>query len=304
MKNYIRFDWAMKRMLRNKASFVILEGFLTTLLERKIIIKELLDSESNAEEEYSKTNRVDILAEDEDGKLILIEVQNNAETSYFQRILFGTSKLITQYMQRGQGYDKVRKVYSINIIYFPLGSGNDTVYHGRTEFRGIHTGELLKLSPLQAKTFGGSMPADLYPEYYILKVNDFNKFSLVPLDQWIYFLNTSCIPDEANAPGLPEARQQLVVDNMSKENLEAYYRHLDDAVILRDNIETVRNEGRREGLAEGRQEGLSEGRQEERRANALKMKQKGIPLDVIAEITGMEENEIMQLQQESPENAG
>ena len=32
MANYIRFDWAMKRLLRNKANFAVLEGLLTTLL--------------------------------------------------------------------------------------------------------------------------------------------------------------------------------------------------------------------------------------------------------------------------------
>ena len=31
--NYIRFDWAMKRLLRNKANFAVLEGFLTTLCD-------------------------------------------------------------------------------------------------------------------------------------------------------------------------------------------------------------------------------------------------------------------------------
>lgn len=35
MANYIRFDWAMKRMLRNKANFGVLEGLLTTLFRRK-----------------------------------------------------------------------------------------------------------------------------------------------------------------------------------------------------------------------------------------------------------------------------
>ena len=29
---YIRFDWAVKRLLRNKANFGVLEGFLTVLL--------------------------------------------------------------------------------------------------------------------------------------------------------------------------------------------------------------------------------------------------------------------------------
>lgn len=76
-----------------------------------------------------------MLAENSKGELILIEVQNNNEYAYFQRMLFGTSKLVTEYINRGEGYDKVRKVYSVNIVYFSLGSGKDIVYHGKTEFR-------------------------------------------------------------------------------------------------------------------------------------------------------------------------
>lgn len=73
----IRFDWAMKRLLRNKANFSVLEGLLTTLLGEKIIIRRLLESESNQEDEYDKYNRVDMLAENSKGELVLIEVQNN-----------------------------------------------------------------------------------------------------------------------------------------------------------------------------------------------------------------------------------
>lgn len=131
MSNYIRFDWAMKRLLRNKANFAVLEGFLTTLLRDRIKIQKLLESESNQEEEFDKYNRVDLLAEDSKGTLLLIEIQNNNEYAYFQRMLFGTSKLVTEYINRGEGYDKVRKVYSINIVYFSLGHGKDIVYHGK-----------------------------------------------------------------------------------------------------------------------------------------------------------------------------
>ena len=111
----IRFDWAMKRLLRNKANFSVLEGLLTTLLGEKIVIQKLLESESNQEDEYDKYNRVDMLAENSKGELVLIEVQNNNEYAYFQRMLFGTSKLVTEYINRGESYDKVRKVYSVNI---------------------------------------------------------------------------------------------------------------------------------------------------------------------------------------------
>ena len=264
LNKYIRFDWAMKRLLRNKANFAVLEGLLTTLLNERISIQKLLESESNQEEEFDKYNRVDLLAEDSKGNLILIEVQNNNEYAYFQRMLFGTSKLVTEYINRGEGYEKVRKVYSINIVYFSLGSGKDTVYHGKTEFRGIHENDILELTPFQRQTFKVDAVSQLYPEYYILKVNDFNKVAKTPLEEWIYYLNTGNVPENAQAPGLDAVRERLKLDRMNKEELNAYYRHLDNIVILRDNIYTERAEGRAEGREEGRAEGRADGREEGR----------------------------------------
>ena len=288
MKNrYIRFDWAMKRLLRNKANYAVLEGFLTTLLNEKIAIQRLLESESNQEDEFDKYNRVDILAENSRNELILIEVQNNNEYAYFQRMLFGTSKLVTEYINRGEGYDKVRKVYSVNIVYFSLGQGKDIVYHGKTEFRGIHNGDLLELTPFQRQTFKVDEVSQLYPEYYILKVNDFNQVAKNPLEEWIYYLNTGNIPDTASAPGLNEARERLKVEGMSKGEKDAYYRHLDNIVILRDNILTER--------AEGRAEGIQEGIIQEKLENARKMKALHLPIETICQITGMSENEIRDL---------
>ena len=283
MANYIRFDWAMKRLLRDKANFTVLEGLVTTLLGEKITIHRLLESENNQESEYDKYNRVDILAEDSKGVLILLEIQNNNEYAYFQRMLFGVSKLLTEYIHRGEGYRNIRKVYSINIVYFALGSGTDTVYHGKTEFRGLHTNELLRLSPFQQQTFQVSEVSQLYPEYYILRVNDFNRWSKVPLEQWIYCLNTGEIPSDATAPGLVEARERLQLDRLSKDELKAYYRHLDNVVILRDNIFTEREEGR------------AEGRHEERVIMAKKMLADGIALDVIVKYTNLSLEEIQGL---------
>lgn len=298
-KSYIRFDWAMKRLLRDKANFAVLEGLITTLLGEKMTIQKLLESESNQEDEDDKYNRVDILAENDKGEIFIIEIQNNNEYAYFQRMLFGTSKLVTEYINRGQGYDKIRKIYSINIVYFNLGNGTDVVYHGKTEFRGIHNNELLSLSPFQQQKFEVSEVSELYPEYYILKVNDFNRWSKVPLEQWIYFLNTGEIPEEADAPGLKEAREKLELDRMSKSELAAYYRHLDNVVILRDNIITARGEGhlegKAEGHAEGRAEGIMEGIAREKLENARKMKNLHIPIETICQITGLSEEEIKKL---------
>lgn len=290
-EKYIRFDWAMKRLLRDKANYGVLEGLLTTLLNEKIVIKRLLESESNRENEEDKQNRVDLLAENDKGELFLIEVQNNTEFAYFQRMLFGTSKLVAEYINRGKGYEHIRKIYSVNIVYFNLGNGTDVVYHGKTEFRGIHNGELLRLSPFQRQKFNVDAVSDLYPEYYILKVNDFNKWSKVPLEQWIYFLNTGDIPADATAPGLEEAREKLRLERMSKEELRAYYHHLDNVVILRDNIITARGEGHLEGKAEGRAEGLAEGRL----SMAQNLKRLGISTDIISQATGLSAADIEKL---------
>ena len=116
-ENYIRFDWAMKRLLRNKANYVVLEGFLSSLLGKKFKIHRFLESESNQEDEDDKYNRVDILAESENEQLCIIEVQNSREQTYFHRMLYGVSKAITEYIGLGKPYEAVRKVYSINIVY-------------------------------------------------------------------------------------------------------------------------------------------------------------------------------------------
>ena len=61
----------------------------------------MLESEGNKETPDDKFNRVDVLAENSKGELIIIEIQNNAEIYYFQRMLYGTSKAITEYIYEG-----------------------------------------------------------------------------------------------------------------------------------------------------------------------------------------------------------
>ena len=263
-RTFVSFDWALKRILRDKANFGVLEGFLTTLLKFNVKIHRLLESESNKERNEAKYNRVDLLAEDGQGELVLIEVQGEPEFAYFQRMLFGASKLVTDYINGGQNYENVKKIYSVNIVYFDLGQGDDVVYQGKTEFRGIHNGDLLRLSPYQRQKFNVSDVYQLYPEYYILKVNDFNKWSRVPLDQWLYFLCTSDIPEDADAPGLKEAREKLAIMKMTREEQRAYDSYRMSLHILENTMETARGEamleGHAKGLEEGRAKGLEEGR--------------------------------------------
>ena len=174
--NLIHFDWAMKRLLRDKSNYVVLEGFLSTLLGEDLHICRFLESESNQSDANNKFNRADILVEDTAGRLLIIEVQNNRELDYFHRMLYGVSKSISEYINLGDDYDKVRKVYSINIVYFDLGQGKDYIYHGKTVFRGLHDpNDVLRLSPRQREIFIGDDAGDIFTEYYVLRVNDYEE---------------------------------------------------------------------------------------------------------------------------------
>ncbi|MCI5210387.1 MAG: hypothetical protein D3910_16725, partial [Candidatus Electrothrix sp. ATG2] len=94
-RKLISFDWAMKKLLRSKANFEILEGFLSELLMEDVTILELLESESNQEDVRDKFNRVDLKVKNKKEEILIIEVQYEREFDYLQRILFGTSKVIT-----------------------------------------------------------------------------------------------------------------------------------------------------------------------------------------------------------------
>ena len=291
--NLIRFDWAMKRLLRDKSNFVVLEGFLSTLLGEDLRICRFLESESNQTDAGDKFNRADILVEDTHGKLLIIEVQNNRELNYFHRMIYGVSKTISEYINLGDDYDKVRKVYSINIVYFELGQGRDYVYHGKTIFRGLHNpDDVLQLSPRQREVFIGKEAGDVFPEYYVLRVNDFDRVAKTPLDEWIKFLKTGEIDVSATAKGLPEARERLRVDALPEAEKRAYVRDMEALRYQRSVIQTGWDEGHEEGFAEGRAEGRAEGKREERREIARNLKQMGLPMEAIMQATQLTSEEI------------
>lgn len=238
----IRFDWAIKRLLRNKANFDILEGFLSELLREDFSIKSILESEANKATGEDKCNRVDILVENASGELVIVEIQNTREADYFQRMLYGTAKVIVEHIAEGQPYSKVKKVYSVNIVYFDLGQGDDYVYHGKTSFVGIHSHHELELSERQKILFQKKAVHDLYPEYYVIKTNRFNEVAKDTLDEWIYFLKTAEIREEFTAKGLKAARQKLDIMKLGPAEKKEYDRFLEAQRDDASFVETVQLE--------------------------------------------------------------
>ncbi len=282
-KNLIRFDWAIKRLLRNKADFSVLEGFLSELLKEKITIENVLESEGNQQTDSDKFNRVDILVKNSKGELVLVEIQNQNEFDYFQRMTYGTSKVVVEYLKLGDKYKNLKKVYSINIVYFDLGQGEDYVYHGKTDFYGIHKSDKLLLSPKQAEIFDKKEPADIMPEYYVIKVNQFDDVAKDTLDQWIYYLKNNDVKEEFTAQGIDKVRKLWRVDNLPEEEQKKYKRHLENLHYQASMEWTLKIE------AEDRI------KREEKIEIAKEMLKDNEPIEKIMKYTKLTEEEIMKL---------
>lgn len=284
-KKLVRFDWAVKKLLRSKANFGILEGFLSELLKKDIKIDSIIESEGNQESDKDKFNRVDIVVKDENDEIILIEVQVNREVDFLSRMLYGSSKVITEYMKLKDPYSKVKKVYSVNILYFNLGHGEDYIYYGSTNFKGIHKNDELQLNKRQQSVYNKSFVSEVYPEYYIIKVDEFDDIAKDTLDEWIYFLKNEEVKDNFTAKGLLEAKEKLDSMKLSPEDKANYNRFLENLHYEASMLLTSRLEGEEIGIEKGIEKGIKKGILKGKEETAMKLKETGADIDFISKVT-------------------
>jgi len=227
-RQFVSFDWAMKKLLRSKANFDVLEGFLSELLKDDITIENILESESDRESEDNKLTRVDLMVHNSLDQRIIIEVQYEREPDYFHRMLYGTAKALSENLDKGRPYGDVLQVISVNIVYFDLGQGSDYVYIGKTGFTGMHLHDTLALSDFQKGLFPVKDVSDIFPVYYILKVNSFGDVAKDGLDEWIYFLKNEEIKPGSKAKGLASAGEKLSILKLSEEERQEYERYQEE----------------------------------------------------------------------------
>ena len=298
MRNSIRFDWAIKRLLRNKANFGILEGFLSELLGEDIKIENILESESNKQTADNKANRVGLLVQNTKGELIIIEVQSDYMQDYLMRMLFGTSKIVIDNMDAGMLYGKIKKIISVNIVYFDLGHGVDYIYYGSTNFVGLNKKDILNLSQQEQIVYHTEQIARIYPEYYIIKVNQFDDIAKNTLDEWINFLKNEEVKEGSKAKGLNEAKEKLDIIKLTREERMEYDRYIanwrDTESVTISNFIAGELKGKAEGEA-NKERYADEKVKQKAIEMAKKCKQKGMAIRDIAELTGLTEDEINNL---------
>jgi predicted transposase/invertase (TIGR01784 family) len=293
-REYIRFDWAIKRILRDKANKEVLEGLIQVLIKEPVTITEILESENNKDRRDDKGNRVDVKAMTEKGEIIIVEVQLTKERDFFQRILFGSVTAINDQIGTGQNYEVIKKVYSVNILYFNFGSGDDYAFHGVTTFRGMtNENAVLEFNNKNERRYMDSerrrmtSPDEVFPEYFLLIVDRFNEVARTPIEEWMAYLKDGAIREDTTVPGLQEARRKLEYMSMTDEERREYRDYMVSVHAAKDAIETAKEEGRAEGREEGEQTKAID--------TARKMKADGMPTELIAKYSGLTAEEIERL---------
>ena len=285
----IRFDWAIKNIFKKNQHLEILQSFLSDLLQKKIASIRLCDTESTKESSTDKSNRVDVHVVTDQDEEILIEVQAYPERDYYSRIVYATSKIITSHMHQGDSYYKIPKIISINICYFNLGEGQDYIYKGTTNFTGINCGDTLGLNRSEKKIYltKADSISEIYPEYYIIKINKFQEEVKAPIDEWIYFFKTEKIKETFHSDGLKKAAEKLNYLKLSKAAQREYQTFMENLSLERSyarskevDLEVAKDEGRAEGRAEGKIE------------IAKKMIEEGVSLDLVSIFTGLRLEEL------------
>lgn len=257
-RKIVSFDWAIKYILRDKASFVVLEGFLLALLGEKIKIISLLESESNRDSRDIKYNRVDLIAENSRGEHIIIEVQYAPENNYFKRLLYGTCKDITDNIKSGEDYSKVKKVYSVSLIYFDVEDSvngsehSDYVYHGKLDFTGLHNSRRVNIDSIFLVGYNKSRREEIniFPEYFIISMAIFDNQIKDSLDEWIYSFKNNEVKEGFKAQGIKEMSEKLDYISMKPEDQKLYNKYLEDLASDRSALEYAKSEGKIEGKIE------------------------------------------------------
>jgi len=147
--------------------------------------------------------------------------------------------------------------------------------------------EIFELSNLQQKEFGINSVYQIFPEYFVIRVNKFNDITKNRLDEWIYFLKNEMIKDDFKAKGLDKAQQTLDIMKLKDEDRRAYNRKLENLSLEKSLARSREIEAEERGRVDGEYQ-----KQIEIAKSSLK---ENINIKTISIITGLTIEEIKNL---------
>jgi predicted transposase/invertase (TIGR01784 family) len=288
-REIISFDYAIKNILRDKANFDILSGFLTELLNKPVNVQEVLESEGNTSAPDDKINRLDLKAKIDNDEIAVFEIQYFDQIDFLGKVLFNACKAVVEQISSGELFD-VKKVYSVNIAYFGMGAKDEYLFVANlTDFIGVHYEETIPF----AQNINTEVPQYIHPHYFLILPNVFKKDKedkkekWTPFDEWIYVLKNASVKSEFTAAGIQAASEKLNVLKMTPQQKADYERQHRMNISQKSQLYTAELKGRSEGEAIGLEK--------EKEQAVVRGYKKGYSTDVIAEFTDFSPDQILKI---------
>jgi len=255
-RELVSFDFAVKYLLRGKRDFVVLNGFLSELLGKKVEVKSIEDVENIKDDKDDKTNRVDLKALINGGEVVVFEIQFLQEWDFFGKALFGVCSAIKDQVEAGDVYN-IKKVYSVNIAYFNLKAKKEYLFSGKLNgFQGVHyKDEVIPFA--QSRSQKSKKQFEIHPEYYLILPRMFDEKLRGRFDEWVYILKNSKARADFKAAGIKEAKTKLDYLRMTPEKKKEYARFLEHRRSARSALETAVGQGELRGERRGIRKGYS-----------------------------------------------
>lgn len=296
-------DFGFKKIFGEEASKPQLIDFLNALLPPINKIKDLSfkNTEQLGQTEADRKAVYDIYCEAENGQKFIVELQKAKQNYFRERTIYYSTFPIREQAEKGNWNYNLSAVFCIGILDFTFDDYLASEYKDEV----LHT---IKLKNQHGRVFYDKLT------YIYLEMPNFHKSESeleTRLDKWLYFIKNledfQQIPTIFKENVFVEAFEKAAIANFRQAELDSYEASLK---IFRDNKavfdyakETAYNEGREEGMAKGREEGIAKGIEqgiEQGRKDALiemakAMKLKGLPVQTIAELTGLSAQEINQI---------
>lgn len=297
-------DFGFKKLFGTEMNKDLLKSFVNSLLRGKEEIKDLryLNTEHLGAGEADRRAVFDVYCENEKGEKILVEMQRGEQQFFKDRSLYYATFPIREQGHKGEWDYRLKAVYVIGILNFTFDDKDGDYYHHEVQLTDNRTKEVFydKLT------------------FIYLEMPKFNKREEElegMFEKWLFVLrNLSRLMDR------PKALQERIftklfqaaeIAKFTKEEYDAYEESLKVYRDWKNTIDTAKRkamkegleegrakgleEGLAKGLAKGREEGVEEGMQQKAVEVARQLKKKGIPVNVIAECTGLGEEEIERL---------
>ena len=253
---------------------------------------EYLTPEMVPENPAKKDSIVDVRCKDQQGRQFIVEMQLYWNEEFKRRLLLNASKAIVRQLDKGQNYSLIQPVYCLSLV-------NDKAFDYETdEF--YHDYAIVDVEHSDRHIEGLRFVFVELPKFKPQSIAE-KKMAVL----WLRFL-TEIAEDTVEAPAelleneaTRKALGLVEKSAMTEGQLYAYESFwlavVDERILREAAIKQGLKQGIEQGIEQGLKQGIEQGQEQGKMEMARKMKEKGMPFDLIKEITALPIEKIMSL---------